>query len=261
MKKLLTLVLVLGIAFGASFSVHADEFAAWAKDLPDNHWAKWDIKFFKGVGYLDGVLLRDDEPTIDPEKPITRAEFVSLINLIVSNNFLNEKEKADFEDFDQNDILDSFSDVDSSHWAKKHISWAVENVTIGGYLNGKGSDKQGRTILSPDANITRQEAMTIMSKVMMQKKAWSRADENAKAKIKQGRHADLIDSKARGSLQFNDTDKIAKWALPFVEDCFAKGIVKGNEANNIEPTKNITRAEALKMLKNVTEKEGYKVGK
>lgn len=261
MKKLLSLALAVLIAVSGTITASADVVDAWKKDMSENHWARSAVNFFKGIGYLDGTLLREDEPTIDPDKSITRAEFVSLINLVVSNNFLNDREKADFDEYNQNEILNTFADVDEKHWAKKHISWAVENITIGGYLNGKGVDEQGRAKIAPDDGITRQEAMTMISKVIMQKKAFATGNAEMRKKLKGGEYSEFINPEAKGSLKFDDVDQIAKWALPFVEDCYNKKIVSGNDKNEIQPLKKITRAEALSILKKVIEKENLKVGK
>ena len=101
----------------------------------------------------------------------------------------------------------------------------AKEIAIGralGILNGVGNDKY-----NPEAKITRQEMMTIISRAM---------------KLS-GEGADLS--------AYSDTGLIADYAVDHVRAMLASGLIKGNADGTINPLGNTTRAEAAVVMKRI----------
>lgn len=115
------------------FAINSMAFAE-GTDL-ENHWAKTEIEYLieKGIvsGYNDG--------TFKPDKEITRAEFIKIIN-----NVLGYSEKAEI----------SFTDVKESEWYYEDIQKGVAAGYIGGYSDGT---------MKPNKPITRQEVAKVIA--------------------------------------------------------------------------------------------------
>ncbi|NCC67092.1 MAG: S-layer homology domain-containing protein [Clostridia bacterium] len=118
----------------------------------------------------------------------------------------------------------SFSDVAAGDWFYKYV---ISSVTAG-YINGYEDNT-----FRPNNPITRQEAAVIAGKIIEKAvaEALSYADGDS----------------------FADSDKIAAWAVKYVRLCVKAGIITGYEDNTFRPEKNITRAEALKMIEKAFE--------
>ena len=99
-----------------------------------NHWAESQINKFVDLGYIGGY----SDGTFRPENPITRAEFVKILNKSFGLTKLSGK---------------LFSDTEN-HWARKDIDIAVTN----GVCNGKSA-----TEFKPDDSITREEAALMIA--------------------------------------------------------------------------------------------------
>ncbi len=54
-------------------------------------------------------------------------------------------------------------------------------------------------------------------------------------------------------VEFSDEDQISSWAYEAVAGAYARGIVVGNDQNEIQPQKNLTRAEAAAVIKRATQ--------
>lgn len=112
-------------------------YAATFSDV-SGHWAEQHIKsaINKGIvnGYTDG--------TFKPDKPVTRAEFASMVNKALGNS-----ESASI----------SFNDVPSSEWYYSDISKAVAAAYVSGYADSS---------FKPSSAITREEAAVIISRIV-----------------------------------------------------------------------------------------------
>jgi hypothetical protein len=128
-----------GVAFGASTSVKSDI---------KGHWAEAQISAWIDKGLIKGY----DDGRFKPENPITRAEFITLIN----------------RSFGFTEIAEiKFRDVASDNWAYTEVAKAVKVGYITGYADGTiGVSKQ----------ISRQEAAVIVSRLLK-----SQATDNAAA--------------------------------------------------------------------------------
>lgn len=99
-----------------------------------NHWAKETIKIFLDKGYVSGY----GEGIVKPDNPVTRAEFVTILNNVFG---LTESSNKVFSDT-------------TTHWAKESIDIAVTK----GICQGKSS-----TMFDPNGHITREEAAVMVA--------------------------------------------------------------------------------------------------
>lgn len=109
-------------------------------DVSSDRWSNTAISTMAKAGLVAGV----SEGKFDPESPMTRAQFVTLIsNFVPADDTLTN--------------IAGFTDI-SGHWAEKNIITASNRYWISGY-----PDKTFR----PDAYITRAEAITIVNRVLV----------------------------------------------------------------------------------------------
>jgi len=104
--------------------------------------------------------------------------------------------------------------------------WFYDDICIGikeGYIKGKSTD-----IFAPTDNITREEVAMILTNIMKNK------DENL----------DKLNT-------FKDGNKTSQWAQSSVEGAIEAGYLNGDDKGLLNPTNNITRAEAISMLSRV----------
>lgn len=194
---------------GAAADITAQKYP----DVFDSYWASSDINRLTEQcvleGYPDGMFK--------PNRKVSRAEMATMVvkgyNLDVTSNCDNL----------------TFTDVPKNHWAHDYISKGVaENM-----IKGKGNNK-----FHPSENISRTEALTIMSK---------------------GLSCPMDEAKAEQILaKYKDGGKVPCWA----RECVAKAIENGalkNERNQdyIRPDDKTTRAEASSMLQGMRLAGGY----
>lgn len=126
----------LFLVFALILSFTAPVFAGFSDT--EEHWAQSQISKWteKGLaaGYQDG--------TFKPDKTISRAEFITLVNRALG---LSKTVKA------------SFKDVSSSDWFAQEIAKAAANGYITGYEDGT---------MKPNQNITRQEVAVILYRLL-----------------------------------------------------------------------------------------------
>ena len=112
----------------------------------------------------------------------------------------------------------SFSDVSANAWYQD----AINKVAAAGMMQGAN----GR--FNPKATITRQEVAVALV------------------------NAFNVTEKGNGNVKFTDDAAIASWAKEQVELMASKGYISGRVNGQFDPKANITRAEVLKMLDNMT---------
>nr|WP_249436048.1 S-layer homology domain-containing protein [Paenibacillus sp. Marseille-Q4541] len=118
-------------------SLGSVEAAQKGNDL-EGHWARSQIQDWINNGNLNGY----EDGSVKPNKTISRAEFISLIN----------------RSFGYNEASDiSFEDLASTNWAYTDIAKAVKAGYVQGYENNT---------FRPGANVTRQEAAVMISKLL-----------------------------------------------------------------------------------------------
>lgn len=159
----------------------------------NGHWAesqinKWAEQGLAG-GYSDG--------TFKPNNTITRAEFMALVNRSFG--------------FTQTAEVD-FSDLKSTNWFAGEIAKASAAGYVGGYSDGT---------IKPNNQITRQEAASMLSRILGLEDASAAADNFADAQI------------------------IPQWSKGAIGVVVAKGYMGGYPDQTFKPTQAITRAEAI----------------
>lgn len=129
-------VLTLAISALALFASTAASAASTASDI-EGHWAETRL-----TKWVEQDLLKGFNGSYDPDRAITRGEFIALIN----------------RSFGLDDAADiSFRDLDNSHWAYNHVEIALK----AGYVNGY-SDHTIRV----NQTIAREEAAVMVSKLL-----------------------------------------------------------------------------------------------
>jgi len=113
-----------------------------------------------------------------------------------------------------------FKDVTGGEWYAQDISKAAAAGFIEGY---------GDTGIQPEKPVSRQEAAVMLARVF-----------------------ELKARNTNASYKFSDADQIAGWSRDAVSAMLENGYVSGREDNKFAPGDSITRAEAVKMIGNVT---------
>lgn len=102
------------------------------------HWAEENV-----IKYVEKGMVRGyEDGSFKPDNPISRAEFVTIIN-----NHLNLTDVAEIE----------FTDISEKAWYKTELQKAVEGGYVSGYADGT---------FRPDQFISRQESAVIVAKIM-----------------------------------------------------------------------------------------------
>ena len=147
------------LAHFSGFAVFArDSKKSFADVTPDNFgWARDTIETLAGAGILAGV----DGTRFEPERPLTRAEFASLL---VKALALREKGEPG----------ELFSDVKTSSW----YAGAVAAAAGAGLLQGYGDGT-----FRPEQKVTREEIAAVLARVMNLKPAGEKLSFRDSAKI------------------------------------------------------------------------------
>ena len=194
---------------GAAADITAQQYP----DVFDSYWASGDINRLTEQcvleGYPDGMFK--------PNRKVSRAEMATMVVKGYNLDVTSECDNL------------TFKDVPKSHWAHDFISKGVSENMIA----GKSNDR-----FAPNENITRTEALTVMSK---------------------GINCPMDENKANEILsKYKDGSQVPCWA----RECVAKAIDNGalkNERNQdfIRPNDKTTRAEASSMLQGMRLAGGY----
>ena len=167
-------------------------------DIADDYWGKDAI-----IGlYNKDIVAGAGDGYFRPNSTITRAEFVQMV--VKAFGFGMKGDAA------------NFADVTSADWFSKAVQVAYTN----GVVNGTSA-----TTFSPNANITRQDMMVILTN------AAEATGKNLTA----------------GNAAFADADSISAYAQDAVAKMTGSKVVYGVDGN-VNPLANATRAEAAAML-------------
>lgn len=142
LSVILSLCLVLSLFPGISFAAAETEPVASADQLSDvrGHWAMEAIENAVESGYVKGY----PDGSFRPDRPVSRAEFVSMVN-----NALQLRP--------QNKVALNFSDVKAS-------DWYYEEIAKAGYV--RYAQGTSASTFSPESVITRQEAALMLSRFL-----------------------------------------------------------------------------------------------
>lgn len=170
-------------------------------DVPQTHWGYVSIMELARAGIINGVGAN----RFAPDAPVTRAAFVKML--------------AGLAGVDASVYSGSrFSDVEPGQWYAPYVAWAAES----GVTTGTGPDT-----FSPQANITRQQAATLI---------WRLAE---KLGIRFEQTVEPV--------PFADEDEIAPYAAEAVAAMQNAGILTGS-SGRFMPNGLTSRAAVAKML-------------
>ncbi len=177
-------------------------------DVPTEHWAADLIGYLEARGLMQGETNTKGELTFNPGRNLTRAEFA-----VIAARYLQL-------DCSQPTPLPYADRPDIPAWA----IGAVRAVYTAGIMQGE--DVKGETYFYPRNNISRQEAMAVVSRI-------------------------LGDGYAVDEQTFTDSAEVSAWAKPHIDKLVALGFVGGYEDGTIKPLSGITRAEIAKIIYNL----------
>ncbi|SKC45910.1 S-layer homology domain-containing protein [Maledivibacter halophilus] len=170
-------------------------------DLEKVKWAEDEIEIMASKGIIKG---REDEK-YDPNANITRAEFAVLMTRML-------KYKAGKEEI-------PFEDVIKDKWYYKEVAAAHENGLMQGVSNNE---------FNPDGNITGQEVITVIERILIQRGYKKAKEEELK--------------------NYSQKDKTANWAKAAVAFGLREGIINENKEEGFVPNRNVTRAQVAAIL-------------
>lgn len=177
----------------------------------ENHWAKEYVSEMATRNLVKGV----DENNYAPDRQITRSEFAAIIVRAL--------------DLKSEGSNNEFSDIAESDWHYESMYAAFDNGIIKGYGGG---------VVMPQKAITREEAMTMLTRVM---------------KLK-GLDTDIDEAEINTVLSaFTDRAGISDWAQEAAAICVKNNIIQGSEGR-INPASNITRAETAAVILRMLQK-------
>lgn len=155
----------------------------------------------------NGLLEGTDRGLLLPEGNLSRAEMAAMVDRA-------------FGTYVEGDIS-QFTDVPESAWHYDEIAMAYHMGTYEG---------TGKSTMSPENTITRQEVLTILARALQ---------------------LDTTEEYAATDLnKFADSDQVADWALPSVRAMVGAGYVQGRP-EGLAPTASITRAEFAQLFHNI----------
>lgn len=178
------------------------------KDVAGNHWAADYITYLSSQGLMQGETNKLGEQLFNPSRNLTRAEFAVIVARYLK--------------------LDTSQEISLPYQDRLDIpGWslgAIRAVYAAGIMTGQ--DVKGELYFYPRSNISRQEAMAVIGRI-------------------------LTDKYPSEEQEFTDAEQISAWAKEHVERLVTLGLVSGYEDDTIKPLANITRAEIAKILFNL----------
>ncbi|MCD1147641.1 S-layer homology domain-containing protein [Peptoniphilus sp. KCTC 25270] len=185
------------MALALSLALQSGIQAASYQDMPgENHWSYKGLNYCIQKEYIKGI----DSLHISPNSLLTRAQMATIMNRVKET-----KETTD---------ISRFKDVKVEDWFYNEIEKAVK----AGFINGRS-----QTEMAPNENITREEAFTILARVLGEKTAGDKIS------------------------QYKDGSVVSSWAKSSVNQLIEAKIVTGDE-NGLRPKENITRAEFAQIV-------------
>ena len=173
-------------------------------DLTPKHWCYDKIIDFEQKGYVCGY----EDGTFRPDRTITRAEYVKIVNNFFGYELETEK-------------VANFSDVTSGDWFTPYVNEAVERGYITGYEDGT---------FRPEDPIRRQEATVILARIL-----------DIHEEVYPEDHED-------GLAQYPDGDEVQEWARVAIHSYSVYNFINGYEDGTLRILRNVTRAETVELL-------------
>jgi len=148
-----------------------------------------------------GLMIGSESGKFDPSSTLTRAQLAKLLTLIMQPGTDYSSEKVSWKM--------PFTDVTTSHWAYGYIAGAYKLGLTTGYQDGT---------FRPEEPITREQFAVMIGRALNE--SYSDTDST--------------------ELSYNDFDRIASYARPYIQTLTAKGIMQG-DGNSFAPDAPVTR--------------------
>lgn len=177
-------------------------------DVAATAWSVPYIDFISDVGLMNGSLDDKGYMAFFPSRNLTRAEFAVIVSRYLGLQTYS-------------DVAVPYVDIDESP------AWAVPSIAAvydAGLM--MGTEVAGETYFNPTDSITRQEAMTVISRF-------------------------IGDGYVYDAGVYLDSVDISAWAADHIDKLVYLGLVGGYEDGSILPKNNITRAEMAKIFYNL----------
>lgn len=189
---------------------HLTKFAVFYTDdtkrLNDisGHWSKTYVQTLLGRNIISGAANGDGTYSFLPDKNITRAEFAKLVTAMKGYEIVDEYDGniADYQDI--------------PNWAMPYMQTLLNK----GILNGSIVD--GQRYLNPNQKITREEIVTIMSRI--------------------------YEHSTQSTYHFEDDNELSEWAKDHLNKMIELGIVGGYPDNTFKPKNYATKGECAKII-------------
>jgi uncharacterized protein YjdB len=179
-----------------------------------NHWAKSAVNDMGSRMVIDGT----ETGKFSPDRDITRAEFAAIVVRGLGLKLENGKS--------------AFSDVKTTDWYSGAVNTAATYHLIDGLEDGT---------FHPNDNITREQAMAIVSRAM--------TITGLKAAAQGKSAADILRA-------YTDAADASQWAQDGIAASVSAGIISGRDSETLAPQANITRAEVAAMIQRLLQKSG-----
>ncbi|MBR2716654.1 MAG: S-layer homology domain-containing protein [Oscillospiraceae bacterium] len=140
MKKRLLGLFLSALLLASALAVPASAARIPFRDVPEDHYAYYDIVYVYEKGLMDGT----SDTTFSPDTPFSRAMFVTM---------LGRMEGIDLTRY----TGAPFRDVPAGNWAAPYVQWAAENGIVNGTSEGR---------FSPSVTITNEQFATIVCRYM-----------------------------------------------------------------------------------------------
>ncbi|MCR8644814.1 S-layer homology domain-containing protein [Paenibacillus sp. N1-5-1-14] len=183
-------------------------------DVSDTHWAKSYIN----QAYMDGYIIGYKTGEFQPEKTISKAEFMSILSRI-NNTKVNDSQEL--------------KEIDG-HWAEKDMLSLLNNGILVDLdiLHG----------FKPDDPITRKDIAKLIAKSLA---------------FNNNTFVRTLDSFKDSFVPLKDYKKIlADDYSPYISIVFGTGIMVGKDDNRFDPDGLVTRAEASKVITDFVKAKG-----
>lgn len=178
------------------------------KDVYASYWAAEDIKRVAALG----IISMSGVDYFRPLSFMSRGEFAKAV-IKVSDTSASTVKQTKYKSFDQ-----YYTDVDKNHPYYEYIS----RIAGSGVMEGSSKNRFG-----PDDYLTKAQAAAIIVRAL--------GLENSS-------------TESSTTTSFRDDASIQLWAKKPINIAHRMGIITGNENNEIEPDKLLTRAECAAMI-------------
>lgn len=202
-KRITNSILVVSLIMcniTSAYALKAEQFI----DYVNGAWYNSAINYCVDNGWMIGNTFNE----IEPDREITRAEFATIVDRV-------------FDTYMPKDIS-NYTDINEEDWYYNYMAMSVQMGIIEGVSD---------TELNPLGKITREQAMTILSRAL----ALPEPD---------------LEEEAELLKRFSDADDISDWACTYVASMVKEKRAQGYLDGTMRPLNNITRSETAQLLMN-----------